>query len=174
MPVTNVAPGDLITAEQYNGIVAALLALDARLKILEAKSAQTTPPTTSSQKVHDILQGYVVAVEANKADKAKLKDITAEMARRFIPPGDLVKFLEDHDVEQDVIVDVIKELPSAPDTEIMQTGTLEQQILIAQVTQQVFNAMQTQGAFGLGSGAMTGGFGLAGGTATTGGFAGMG
>jgi hypothetical protein len=113
MALTPVAPGDLITADQFNSLVAELVAHDARLKIVEQRSVEA--PAVEEPKWKHVLKDYAQAIELNKADATKLAEIANEMVNRGVPATGVVKLLDDKNVTAGRILEVAKNLPDPPD-----------------------------------------------------------
>jgi hypothetical protein len=119
MAPTPVAPGDVITADQFNSIVSALGALDARLKLVEQRPDEPGP---KDPKWKHILDNYLTAIQENKADRVKLKDIATEMVNRGVPSTVVVKAFDDKGVAAVDILEVVKTLPDPPDLQLPDIG----------------------------------------------------
>jgi hypothetical protein len=115
MALTPVAPGDLITADQFNSLVAALASHDARLKIVEQRSPEG--PGLEGPKWKQVIKDYAQAIEVNRADATKLAEIANEMVKRGVPATGVVKLLDDKNVTAGRIIEVVKNLPDPPDVD---------------------------------------------------------
>jgi hypothetical protein len=112
MALTPVAPGDLITADQFNALIATLVAHEARLTVLEQRAAQPAPSADPWWK--HVLDDYAVAIQDNKADAGKLKEIAKEMVGRGVPATAIAGLLDDKGVTAVRTLEVIKTLPDPP------------------------------------------------------------